>query len=330
MQPPNTVDFEGKVSLLLKAYRRRPELACADCCLRWLALAALPSCAALLRWRWLPLACCHGHYHLHCIDLGLACITLTLRRFAALPAALSETVGDQSLEHFRQEYTRLQAALKKSQASEERLIKKCKELSTEIIGGVAKVQTALRLSEGDQATISTLKQETEQAWKLVEAAQDKGTKAQDRILQLEQENAELKEQVAGAATRPRIAAFSLLVPDYDTAIAFFVKVCGFELTEDRDEGRKRWVTVRPPGAETSIVLARADTSEQRAAMGRQLGGRVGFFLHTDNFARDHARMTAAKVKFREVPRHEDYGTVAVWEDPWGNTWDLLEPAAASR
>jgi predicted enzyme related to lactoylglutathione lyase len=126
---------------------------------------------------------------------------------------------------------------------------------------------------------------------------------------------------------PRIAAFSLLVPDYDEAIAFFVDVCAFELTEDRDEGRKRWVTVRPRGGEASIVLARADSPEQRAALGNQLGGRVGFFLHTDDFARDHARMAAAGVVFREEPRREPYGTVAVFEDPWGNAWDLLQPAA---
>lgn len=125
----------------------------------------------------------------------------------------------------------------------------------------------------------------------------------------------------------RVALVSLLVPDYDEAIAFFVDVLGFELAEDRDEGRKRWVVVRPPGAETGLVLARADSPAQREAMGNQLGGRVGFFLHTDDFARDHARMTAAGVRFHEEPRHEAYGTVAVWEDPWGNTWDLLEPAA---
>ena len=122
-----------------------------------------------------------------------------------------------------------------------------------------------------------------------------------------------------------LAAFSLLVPDYDEAIRFFVEVCDFELTEDRDEGHKRWVTVRPRGGETRIVLARADTAEQRAATGNQLGGRVGFFLHTDDFARDHARMAAAGVVFREEPRHEPYGIVAVWEDPWGNAWDLLQP-----
>ena len=124
----------------------------------------------------------------------------------------------------------------------------------------------------------------------------------------------------------RIALVSLLVPDYDDAIAFFVDVLGFDLEQDRDEGRKRFVVVRPPGAETGLVLARADTAEQEAAIGNQLGGRVGFFLHTDDFTRDHERMTAAGVRFREEPRHEPYGIVAVWEDPWGNPWDLLQPA----
>lgn len=123
----------------------------------------------------------------------------------------------------------------------------------------------------------------------------------------------------------RVALVSLLVPDYDEAIAFFVDVLGFELVEDRDEGRKRWVVVRPRGAETGIVLARADGPDQQAALGNQLGGRVGLFLHTDDFARDHARMTAAGVRFQEEPRQEPYGTVAVWEDPWGNLWDLLQP-----
>ena len=132
---------------------------------------------------------------------------------------------------------------------------------------------------------------------------------------------------------PHISQFSLLVTDYDEAIAFFVDVCDFELIEDRPEPSsatgemKRWVTVRPRGGETAIVLARASSDDQRARVGSQLGGRVGFFLSTDDFARDHARMSAAGVRFHEEPRHEPYGTVAVWEDPWGNTWDLIEPAA---
>jgi catechol 2,3-dioxygenase-like lactoylglutathione lyase family enzyme len=125
----------------------------------------------------------------------------------------------------------------------------------------------------------------------------------------------------------RVGLFSILVPDYDDAIDHFVNDLGFELVEDTPQPGKRWVVVRPgPNAETAIVLAEATTPEQEAAIGNQLGGRIGFFLHTDDFARDHARMTAAGVHFREAPRHEPYGTVAVFEDKYGNGWDLLEPA----
>lgn len=123
----------------------------------------------------------------------------------------------------------------------------------------------------------------------------------------------------------RISLVTLLVTDYDEAITFFVDVCGFEVVEDRDEGRKRWVVVRPVGAQTGIVLAVPSTDEQRPRVGDQVGDRVGLFLHTDDFARDHARMTDAGVRFLEEPRREPYGTVAVWEDPWGNRWDLLQP-----
>lgn len=124
----------------------------------------------------------------------------------------------------------------------------------------------------------------------------------------------------------RIGLFSILVPDYDEAIDHFVNDLGFELVEDTPQPGKRWVVVRPgPGAETGIVLARATTPEQEAAVGRQLGGRIGFFLYTDDFARDHARMTAAGIHFREEPRDEPYGTVAVFEDKYGNGWDLLQP-----
>lgn len=234
-------------------------------------------------------------------------------------------MGDQKLERFRLEYSKLQAALKSSQASEERLIKKCKSLSSEMVENVSAVQAALRLSEGDQAAIATLKQEVAQAWKLLETTQAKLAMANEKIQDMERENFSLQ-QAAATVCLPRVAAFTLLVPDYDSAIIFFVDCCGFQLTEDRDEGRKRWVTVRPPGAETQIVLARADSDAQHTAMGRQCGGRVGFFLHTNNFSRDYARMKAKGVKFREAPRHEEYGVVAVWEDPWGNTWDLLQPS----
>jgi catechol 2,3-dioxygenase-like lactoylglutathione lyase family enzyme len=125
-------------------------------------------------------------------------------------------------------------------------------------------------------------------------------------------------------TQARLGALALLVPDYDAAILFFVSVMGFRLTADIDQGRKRWVTVEPPGGGAHLVLARADGPEQRAAVGKQAGGRVFLFLETDDFARDHARMTAAGVLFEEALRVEPYGTVAVWRDPFGNRWDLIE------
>lgn len=124
----------------------------------------------------------------------------------------------------------------------------------------------------------------------------------------------------------RLAALALIVPEYDAAIAFFRDVLGFRLTEDIDQGRKRWVTVEPPGGGSRLVLARAEGAEQAQAMGNQAGGRVWLFLETEDFARDHARMTAAGVVFEEAPRHEPYGTVAVWRDPWGNRWDLIQRA----
>ena len=123
----------------------------------------------------------------------------------------------------------------------------------------------------------------------------------------------------------RISALALVVPDYDAAIAFYVGTLGFRLVEDIDQGRKRWVTVEPPGGGVRLVLARADDETQRAAIGNQAGGRVFLFLQTDDFAGDHARMQAAGVVFEEAPRHEPYGSVAVWRDPFGNRWDLLGP-----
>ncbi|WP_206861783.1 VOC family protein [Lysobacter changpingensis] len=125
-----------------------------------------------------------------------------------------------------------------------------------------------------------------------------------------------------------IGCFALVVADYDEAIDFYVRKLGFELRQDTDlGGGKRWVLVAPRGAQTAILLARAVDDEQRAAIGRQTGGRVGFFLHTDDFARDHASMLAHGVRFLEEPRHEPYGTVAVFEDLHGNRWDLLERSA---
>lgn len=126
----------------------------------------------------------------------------------------------------------------------------------------------------------------------------------------------------------RISALALVVPDYDAGIAFYVGRLGFRLAEDIDQGRKRWVTVEPPGGGTRLLLARADTPLQARAIGNQAGGRVFLFLETDDFARDHAAMLAAGVTFEEPPRHEAYGTVAVWRDPFGNRWDLIQPRAA--
>ncbi|MFB8443328.1 VOC family protein [Streptomyces niveus] len=126
---------------------------------------------------------------------------------------------------------------------------------------------------------------------------------------------------------PHIALVTLVVRDYDEAIAFYTGSLGFDLVEDTDRGDgSRWVVVRPPGGEGALLLARAADDAQRGSVGAQTGGRVGFFLHTDDFARDHARMLAAGVRFLEEPRHEPYGSVAVFEDLYGNRWDLLQPA----
>ncbi len=124
----------------------------------------------------------------------------------------------------------------------------------------------------------------------------------------------------------QIFAVTLVVPDYDRAIAFYVDTLGFTLDQDEDLGNgKRWVRISPPGAVSgSLLLARAINADQTAAIGNQSGGRVGFFLTTDNFARDHARMLTKQVYFEETPRIEPYGTVAVWQDPFGNRWDLLQ------
>lgn len=122
-----------------------------------------------------------------------------------------------------------------------------------------------------------------------------------------------------------IHAIALIVPDYDAGIAFYRDVMGFDLIDDTDQGNgKRWVLIAPPGGQTRLLLARAVDDTQRASIGNQTGGRVGFFLHTDNFAADHARLLAAGVTFEEAPRYEAYGIVAVFRDPFGNRWDLLQ------
>jgi catechol 2,3-dioxygenase-like lactoylglutathione lyase family enzyme len=126
---------------------------------------------------------------------------------------------------------------------------------------------------------------------------------------------------------PQIAMFTLVVRDYDEAIAWYVQRAGFELREDTPLGdAKRWVVVAPPGGTAGVLLARAANPHQESRVGDQTGGRVGMFLHTDDFARDHARMSAAGVRFVEGPRFEVYGSVAVFEDLYGNRWDLVEPA----
>lgn len=126
--------------------------------------------------------------------------------------------------------------------------------------------------------------------------------------------------------KQHLGAVSLLVRDYDEAIAYYTQVLGFTLAEDTalPDG-KRWVVVAPPGSiEARLVLARAVKPEEIAAIGRQGGGRVWLFLYTDDFWRDHAAFTARGVKFCETPRDESYGLVAVFEDRYGNRWDLTQ------
>ena len=123
---------------------------------------------------------------------------------------------------------------------------------------------------------------------------------------------------------------AIVVDEYQPAIDFFVDVLGFELVEDSpsltNDGRpKRWVVVRPPGAQTGLLLARADGDRQAAAVGDQYAGRVGLFLRVDDFDAAYARMTAAGVEFASAPRAEPYGQVAVFVDIAGNRWDLLGP-----
>lgn len=132
--------------------------------------------------------------------------------------------------------------------------------------------------------------------------------------------------MSGAAPARSLGSFTLLVRDYDEAIAYYTGALGFVLLEDTDlGGGKRWVRVSPsPGNETALLLAQPGDAAQATRVGDQTGGRVGYFLHTDDFARDHAAMSAQGVRFMEAPRHEAYGTVAVFEDLYGNRWDLLE------
>ena len=135
-----------------------------------------------------------------------------------------------------------------------------------------------------------------------------------------------------------IPLVTLVVRDYDDAISWFTRCLGFTLIEDTDQGNgKRWVVVTPPGAEgasgpggAAVLLARAATPEQAAAVGHQTGGRVGFFLHTEDFNRDHGAMKACGVEFLEEPRHESYGTVVQFKDLYGNKWDLIGPRRSDQ
>jgi catechol 2,3-dioxygenase-like lactoylglutathione lyase family enzyme len=128
-----------------------------------------------------------------------------------------------------------------------------------------------------------------------------------------------------------LGLIAIVVSDYDPAISFFVDVLGFELVEDSpaltNDGRaKRWVVVRPPGAATGLLLARADGEGQAGVVGRQVAERVGFFLNVEDFGAAYARMTSAGVRFLTAPRTEPYGQVAVFLDIAGNKWDLIGPA----
>jgi catechol 2,3-dioxygenase-like lactoylglutathione lyase family enzyme len=128
-----------------------------------------------------------------------------------------------------------------------------------------------------------------------------------------------------------LESVAIVVDDYDEAIAFFVDALGFELVEDSPARSthtgavKRWVVVRPPGADTGLLLARADGADQAAAVGNQVAGRVGFFLRVDDFDAAYRRMVGSGVRFVVRPRGEPYGQVAVFLDVAGNRWDLLGP-----
>lgn len=125
-----------------------------------------------------------------------------------------------------------------------------------------------------------------------------------------------------------IAHVTFLVRDYDEALAFFTESLAFHILEDTPlSDSKRWLLVAPPNSSgPALLLAQAATPEQANQIGHQAGGRVFLFLHTDDFDRDYRRMQSHNVKFLEIPRHESYGIVAVFQDLYGNKWDLLQPA----
>ena len=129
-----------------------------------------------------------------------------------------------------------------------------------------------------------------------------------------------------------LALISIVVRDYDEALAFFADILGFTVVEDTyiPEQDKRWVVVAPPGSGAGLLLARAADSEQESRIGNQTGGRVFLFLHTDDFRRDYQRYRAKGVEFVREPRQEVFGTVAVFRDLYGNLWDLIQPPASSQ
>lgn len=125
--------------------------------------------------------------------------------------------------------------------------------------------------------------------------------------------------------KQRLATVALVVRNYDEAKDYYSGVLGFEILEDVDQGKgKRWLVVAPPGSNAQLVLAQASTPDQVMRVGNQTGGRVFLFLETDDFRRDYAAYLARGVAFRELPRYEEYGTVAVFADLYGNLWDLIE------
>lgn len=154
---------------------------------------------------------------------------------------------------------------------------------------------------------------------------------QARCIAITDDNACLKDTDASPTSSPmtrQLATVTLLVHDYDEAIRFFTEALRFELVEDTPHGPgKRWVVVAPArNAGATLLLAKAVTDEQATGIGKQAGGRVFLFLHTTDFAADHAHMASHGVRFLEAPRHEAHGTVAVFLDLCGNRWDLLQPA----
>ena len=127
------------------------------------------------------------------------------------------------------------------------------------------------------------------------------------------------------STGLRLAIVTLVVDDYDRAIDYFCNTLAFTLEEDRAMGDKRFVRVQPPGGGCQLLLARAKNEAESLRVGDQTGGRVGFFLHTDSFERDYARLLELGVDFVEQPRFESYGSVVVFRDIYGNKWDLVQP-----